>query len=201
MQATVIAAAILLAALIIAAGSEWVHEIKHDGYRLMARRDPIGIRLITRNGNDWSPRCPLIVEAVNRLNARSCLVDGEAGCLSFKSAAKALMVCPLSAIHVHRRHNGLLTHICAVCLPRKPDGSHPHGSVLACSHCARVANGPTSKRSGGCPTCAPSVNSSTTRKYFVIFLLRTSRSPHSPPFSHSRWVSRCLLVPCGCARA
>jgi ATP-dependent DNA ligase len=27
-----------------------VHEIKHDGYRLMARRDPIGIRLITRNG-------------------------------------------------------------------------------------------------------------------------------------------------------
>jgi hypothetical protein len=80
-----------------------------------------------------------------------------------------------------------------VCLPRKPAGSHTHVSVLACSHCARVANGPTSKRSGGCPTCAPSVNSSTTRKYFVIFLLRTSRAPHSPPFSHSRWVSRCLL--------
>jgi bifunctional non-homologous end joining protein LigD len=44
------------------AGPEWVHEIKHDGYRLMARRDPIGIRLITRNGHDWSPRYPLIVE-------------------------------------------------------------------------------------------------------------------------------------------
>ena len=43
-----------------------MHEIKHDGYRLMARRDPIGIRLITRNGHDWSPRYPLIVEAVNR---------------------------------------------------------------------------------------------------------------------------------------
>jgi bifunctional non-homologous end joining protein LigD len=48
-------------------GPEWVHEIKHDGYRLMARRDPIGIRLLTRNGHDWSPRYPLIVEAVNRL--------------------------------------------------------------------------------------------------------------------------------------
>jgi ATP-dependent DNA ligase len=36
-----------------------VHEIKHDGYRLMARRDPIGIiRLTTRNGHDWSPRYP-----------------------------------------------------------------------------------------------------------------------------------------------
>ena len=59
-------------------GPEWVHEIKHDGYRLMARRDPIGIRLLTRNGHDWSPRYPLIVEAVNRLEARSCLIDGEA---------------------------------------------------------------------------------------------------------------------------
>jgi bifunctional non-homologous end joining protein LigD len=59
-------------------GPDWVHEIKHDGYRLMARRDPIGIRLLTRNGHDWSPRYPLIVEAVNRLKARSCLIDGEA---------------------------------------------------------------------------------------------------------------------------
>ena len=30
-------------------GSNWIYEIKHDGYRLMARRDPVGIRLITRN--------------------------------------------------------------------------------------------------------------------------------------------------------
>jgi bifunctional non-homologous end joining protein LigD len=61
-------------------GPDWVHEIKHDGYRLMARRDPVsvGIRLLTRNGHDWSPRYPLIVEAVNRLKVRSCLIDGEA---------------------------------------------------------------------------------------------------------------------------
>jgi hypothetical protein len=43
---------------------------------------------------------------------------------------------------------------------------------LACSH-SRVANGPTSMRFGACPTCAPSVNSSTTRKYFVNFALRS----------------------------
>ena len=30
-------------------GSNWIHEIKHDGYRLMARRDPVGIRLIVRD--------------------------------------------------------------------------------------------------------------------------------------------------------
>jgi bifunctional non-homologous end joining protein LigD len=37
-------------------GSNWIHEIKHDGYRLMARRDPVGIRLITRGGHDWAAR-------------------------------------------------------------------------------------------------------------------------------------------------
>ena len=61
-------------------GSNWIHEIKHDGYRLMARRDPIGIRLITRRGNDWSDRFPLVVEAVNHLKVRSCLIDGEVVC-------------------------------------------------------------------------------------------------------------------------
>jgi bifunctional non-homologous end joining protein LigD len=44
----------------------------------MARRDPVGIRLLTRNGHDWAPRYPLIVEAVNALKVRSCLIDGEA---------------------------------------------------------------------------------------------------------------------------
>ena len=53
-------------------GPEWVHEIKQDGCRLMARRDPVGIRLLTRNGHDWSPRYPAIVEAVNHLKVRSC---------------------------------------------------------------------------------------------------------------------------------
>jgi ATP-dependent DNA ligase len=44
----------------------------------MARRDAAGMRLLTRNGHDWSPRYPLIVEAVDRLKVRSCLIDGEA---------------------------------------------------------------------------------------------------------------------------
>jgi len=44
----------------------------------MAPRDSVGIRLLTRNGHDCSPRYPLIREAVNRLKVRSCLIDGEA---------------------------------------------------------------------------------------------------------------------------
>ena len=56
----------------------WLHEIKHDGFRLMARRDAAGARLFTRNGIDWSARFPLIVQAVAAPRARSCLIDGEA---------------------------------------------------------------------------------------------------------------------------
>jgi ATP-dependent DNA ligase len=56
-------------------GANWIHEIKHDGYRLMARCDSVGIRLLTRNGHDWSARFPLVVEAVNHLKVRSCLID------------------------------------------------------------------------------------------------------------------------------
>jgi hypothetical protein len=49
-------------------GANRIHEIKHDGFRLMARRDPVGIRLITRRGHDWAQRYPLVVEAVLELN-------------------------------------------------------------------------------------------------------------------------------------
>ena len=50
-------------------GSLWVHEIKHDGYRLMVRRDGLRVRCFTRNGNDWADRFPSIVEAAARIEA------------------------------------------------------------------------------------------------------------------------------------
>jgi len=59
-------------------GPGWVQEIKHDGFRLMARRDGAGVRLLTRNGYDWTPRYPAIVQAAHALRVRSCLIDGEA---------------------------------------------------------------------------------------------------------------------------
>jgi bifunctional non-homologous end joining protein LigD len=61
-------------------GPNWIHEIKHDGYRLMARRNAADVCLLTRNGHDWATRFPLIVQAVGALRLRSCLIDGEAVC-------------------------------------------------------------------------------------------------------------------------
>ena len=55
----------------------WLHEIKVDGYRLVARRDVAGIRLLTRHGTDWSTRFPLVYSAVSKLRCTTCLIDGE----------------------------------------------------------------------------------------------------------------------------
>ena len=54
----------------------------------MARRDPIGIRLLTRRGNDWSERFPRVVEAVNLLKVRFCLIDGEVVCCDERGLAR-----------------------------------------------------------------------------------------------------------------
>src|SRR5437588_300198 len=42
------------------AGAGWLHEIKHDGFRMLVRRDTAAVRLFTRNGPDWTGRFPLI---------------------------------------------------------------------------------------------------------------------------------------------
>ena len=55
-------------------GLLWVHEIKHDGFRLMVRQEGSRIRCFT----DWANRFPAIVEAAKRVMAQSFLIDGEA---------------------------------------------------------------------------------------------------------------------------
>jgi ATP-dependent DNA ligase len=59
-------------------GSQWLHEIKHDGFRIIGRKDRDRVRLYSRPGNDLTYRFPLIVEALAKLRSRSCIIDGEA---------------------------------------------------------------------------------------------------------------------------
>jgi bifunctional non-homologous end joining protein LigD len=61
-------------------GPQWIHEIKHDGYRLIARKQDDRVRLFTRRGYDWTDRYPLIHKAVAALPAASAVIDGEAVC-------------------------------------------------------------------------------------------------------------------------
>jgi bifunctional non-homologous end joining protein LigD len=52
-------------------GPDWVHEIKHDGYRLIVRREGKAVRLFTRRGYDWTDRYPAIANAAGRIRAQS----------------------------------------------------------------------------------------------------------------------------------
>jgi bifunctional non-homologous end joining protein LigD len=53
-------------------GDAWLHEIKHAGFRVVARKEGKHVRLYSRPGNDLTYRFPLIVEALARLRSPSC---------------------------------------------------------------------------------------------------------------------------------
>ena len=58
-------------------GAGWIHEIKHDGYRMQARIDGGTVKLLTRKGLDWTDRFGGIAEALKGLGLGSALIDGE----------------------------------------------------------------------------------------------------------------------------
>jgi bifunctional non-homologous end joining protein LigD len=57
---------------------DWIHEIKYDGYRLRLKRNGDRVRLITRNGYDWTKRYPWIVESALKNRMKQFVIDGEA---------------------------------------------------------------------------------------------------------------------------
>jgi bifunctional non-homologous end joining protein LigD len=71
-------------------GRDWLHEIKHDGFRVIARKTGAQVKLYSRPGNDLTYRFPLIVETLARLRSRSCIIDGEGvACDDIRSIAFA----------------------------------------------------------------------------------------------------------------
>jgi bifunctional non-homologous end joining protein LigD len=58
-------------------GSAWAHEIKFDGYRILARVEQGEVTLFSRNGNDWTSRMPTLAEAMRAIPAQAALLDGE----------------------------------------------------------------------------------------------------------------------------
>ncbi len=59
------------------AGTEWLSEIKLDGYRLLVWLDHDQVRLVTRNGHDWTRRLPKLAARFAALDVETALIDGE----------------------------------------------------------------------------------------------------------------------------
>ncbi|MCK1577009.1 RNA ligase family protein [Bradyrhizobium sp. 174] len=62
----------------VASGPDWIHEVKHDGYRMLVIRADSRVRLLSRNGTDWTRRYPWIVEAALKNRQKHFVIDGEA---------------------------------------------------------------------------------------------------------------------------
>jgi bifunctional non-homologous end joining protein LigD len=58
-------------------GSDWIHEVKHDGYRTLLVIERCKARAYTRNGFEWSERYPGIVSAAAKLGCRAAILHGE----------------------------------------------------------------------------------------------------------------------------
>ncbi|MAU95705.1 MAG: DNA ligase D [Fulvimarina sp.] len=59
-------------------GDNWLHEIKFDGYRLLGLVSGGDVRLVTRNGHDWTDRFERIARALAKLDVEAAVVDMEA---------------------------------------------------------------------------------------------------------------------------
>jgi bifunctional non-homologous end joining protein LigD len=64
-------------AMLPPSGDEWLHEIKHPGRRIIARRNGQYIRLFAGDGQDWTSSFPVLVESMSLLPVRSCIIDGD----------------------------------------------------------------------------------------------------------------------------
>ena len=59
------------------AGDRWLHELKHDGHRVLARLDHRRALLSSQNGRDWTDKFPTVAAAVARLPAEQAILDGD----------------------------------------------------------------------------------------------------------------------------
>lgn len=59
-------------------GTQWMFEVKFDGYRLAVHIEPKGVKILTRGGHDWTARFPSIADAARKLGVGTAILDGEA---------------------------------------------------------------------------------------------------------------------------
>lgn len=63
-------------------GKEWIHEMKFDGYRIVAMKSSSGVRLLTRSGKDWTRKFSALAERIESLPLSRLIIDGELTILS-----------------------------------------------------------------------------------------------------------------------
>ncbi|HXH00992.1 MAG TPA: DNA ligase D, partial [Xanthomonadaceae bacterium] len=87
------------------AGDDWLHEVKWDGYRLLASVHRGNVDLRSRNGLPWNDKLPALVRALQQLGHDELRLDGELvsldarGISDFNALQRALMECRTASLH------------------------------------------------------------------------------------------------------
>src|SRR3954463_14339308 len=76
----------------VPSGPNWIHEVKHDGYRMLVIRENDRVRLLSRNGSDWTKRYPWIAEAALK-NGQQHFRHRRRGRRSVSTASPTSMRC------------------------------------------------------------------------------------------------------------
>lgn len=79
-------------------GEDWIHEVKHDGYRGRVVRDGRDVKLLSKSGLDWAWRFPWIVEAALKIKQTRFIIDGEICVLDVRG------VSDFNALHSNKRN-------------------------------------------------------------------------------------------------
>ncbi|WP_370102730.1 ATP-dependent DNA ligase [Bradyrhizobium yuanmingense] len=96
---------------VVPSGPDWLHEIKHDGYRMKVLRDHDRVRLITKGGFDWTKRYPWIVDGALKIRTTQFVLDGEAVVLNVDGSPISTPCIPASTT---TRSNSTLSTSCPV---------------------------------------------------------------------------------------
>ena len=204
-------------------GLNWLHEIKHDGYRTICVIDQGSISIYTRRGHNWADRFPSIARALSALKVRSAVIDGEAivigedglsdfftlhAALARKNAPRALLVA-FDLLHLDgedmrgREREDRRAVLEAVVRKRAPwiqfsESIEGNGSEVWRRACSMGLEGIISKRRGSRyfsgKTDAWRKTKCTLTDHFAVM----SADPTGRSLRLSRFLDR-ALVPCGSA--
>ena len=84
-------------------GPDWLFEIKWDGYRAVAFIDDGGVRLMSRNQNELTPRYPELRELAKFVNAKNAILDGEVVVLDEQGRSSFSLMQQRTGIRSHGR--------------------------------------------------------------------------------------------------
>src|SRR5918993_1139628 len=125
----------------VPAGGGWIHELKHDGFRVLAFKDGDKVRLWSRNGRDWSSEFVAITEAMRALPFKRVMLDGEAvaHCLDAQDARGLELIGRRRMLQKALKKAGPVLRF-------SENLSAEHGEAMFCHACALGLEGIVSKR-------------------------------------------------------